>query len=157
MLADAIFEKVSGRPLLAFLQEKIFDPLGMTSAGGLPAGATQPTPSLTPASPSVRRDRSGAKPTGWYFAAGELVHDAFRPRPLGHRVPREEILSAKSYDEFTREMKLKNGDSTHYALGLSLVDLSGIPTFPHGGEVSGFISSNMVFARAQRCRHGALQ
>ena len=54
------------------------------------------------------------------------------------------ILSARSYEEFTREVKLKSGDSTHYALGLSLSDVSNMPVYGHGGEVSGFISSNTI-------------
>jgi len=54
------------------------------------------------------------------------------------------LLSAHSWDEFTREVKLRNGDSTHYALGLTLGEIGNMPTFQHGGEVSGFITSNTV-------------
>jgi D-alanyl-D-alanine carboxypeptidase len=42
-------------------------------------------------------------------------------------------------------MKLKNGNSTHYALGLDVSEIGNIPVFEHDGEVSGFISSNTVF------------
>jgi CubicO group peptidase (beta-lactamase class C family) len=55
------------------------------------------------------------------------------------------ILSERSYEEFTREVRLSNGDYTHYALGLSLGDLNGVPSISHGGEVSGFLSSNAVY------------
>ena len=81
---------------------------------------------------------------GWYFAAGEL---AMTPSDLAKwdiAFLQHKILSAKSYEEFTREVKLKNGDSTHYALGLSLTEIANMPAYSHGGEVSGFISSNTV-------------
>ena len=57
----------------------------------------------------------------------------------------KKILSASSYQEFTREVVLRNGDRTHYALGLMLRELNDIPEITHGGEVSGFISSNAIF------------
>ena len=42
-------------------------------------------------------------------------------------------------------MKLKDGKPTHYALGLDLGDLNGVPMVSHTGEVSGFLTSNAVF------------
>ena len=143
-LAGEIFEKVAGQTLLAFLKEKIFDPLGMTTAGDcLPV---QSTDSIAYTRYAIGPPRpAGREATGWYFAAGELC---MTPTDLSRwdiAFLEKKILSAKSYDEFTREMKLTNGDSTHYALGLSLVDVSGMPVYQHGGEVSGFISSNGIF------------
>jgi hypothetical protein len=60
-----------------------------------------------------------------------------------------QILSAPSWDSLTREVRLANGDSTHYALGLEVGEIDGIPVFEHSGEVSGFISSNAVFPTRQ--------
>ena len=57
----------------------------------------------------------------------------------------QKILSARSYQEFTREVKLKDGKETHYALGLSLGELNGAAMISHTGEVSGFLASNAVF------------
>lgn len=143
VLAGEIFEKASGQGLVAFLREKIFEPLGMHSASDWPpeqpADAVAYTRyALGPSRPTKR------EAAGWYFAAGEL---AMTPSDLAKwdiAFLGRKILSAASYDEFTRETKLKNGDSTHYALGLSLAAIGPIPAFEHGGEVSGFISSNAV-------------
>jgi hypothetical protein len=55
------------------------------------------------------------------------------------------ILLANSYDEFTREVRLNNGDATHYALGLSIGEFNRIPTISHSGEVSGFLASNTIY------------
>jgi len=144
VLAGEIFEKVSGQPLVRFLREKIFDPLGMRSAGDCaeanPADATAYTRyAFGPARP-VQREGSG-----WYFAAGELC---MTPSDLARwdiAFLEKKILSASSYDEFTREVKLKNGDFTHYALGLDLGEFSRIPEISHGGEVSGFLALNTLY------------
>ena len=143
MLAGAIFEKVSGQSLVAFLHEKIFQPLGMQTAADWPPGQPEDATAYTryalgPPRPTRR------EAAGWYFAAGEL---AMTPSDLAKwdiAFLERKILSARSYEEFTREVKLKNGDSTHYALGLSLSEVSSMPTYSHGGEVAGFISSNTI-------------
>ena len=116
----------------------------MTSAGDWPPGDPLDAVAYTrfalgPPRP-VKREASG-----WYFAAGEL---AMTPSDLAKwdiAFLEKKLLSPRSYQEFTREVRLSNGDLTHYALGLSLGDLNGIPSLQHGGEVSGFISSNAVF------------
>jgi D-alanyl-D-alanine carboxypeptidase len=143
VVAGEIFEKATGQPLVGFLRDKIFDPLGMQSAGDcVPAAAADATAYTRFATGPPRP--VGREAEGWYFAAGELC---MTPSDLARwdiAFLQKKILAARSYGEFTREVKLKNGDSTHYALGLSLGDLSGMPVLLHGGEVSGFISSNMV-------------
>jgi CubicO group peptidase (beta-lactamase class C family) len=144
VLAGAIVEKAGGQPLLAVLRERIFAPLGMQSANEWPpvtaADAVAYTRyALGPPRPVAR------EASGWYFAAGEL---AMTPSDLAKwdiAFLRRRILSPASYSEFTREVKLANGDSTHYALGLSIGELSGVQMISHGGEVSGFLASNAVF------------
>jgi len=148
VLAGEIFEKVSGQPLVSFLREKIFEPLGMKSAADWPpaqqADATAYTRyALGPPRPTKR------EAAGWYFAAGEL---AMTPSDLAKwdiAFLDKRLLSAASYAEFTREVKLANGASTHYALGLMLRELGNLPEIQHGGEVSGFLSSNAVFPTRQ--------
>ena len=83
--------------------------------------------------------------TGWYFAAGEL---SMTPSDLAKwdiALLQKKILSQSSYAEFEKEVKLKNGESTHYALGLFLGEQLGTPTLSHSGEVSGFLALNTVF------------
>jgi CubicO group peptidase (beta-lactamase class C family) len=143
VLAGRIFEKVSGQPLVAFLREKIFQPLGMQSASDWPPAEAADAKAYTRYALGPPRP-VGREAEGWYFAAGEL---AMTPSDLAKwdiALLEKKILSERSYQEFTREVKLANGDSTHYALGLGLGEIAGIPVLQHGGEVSGFISSNTV-------------
>jgi D-alanyl-D-alanine carboxypeptidase len=144
VIAGQIFEKVSGQPLVAFLREKIFQPLGMTTPGEItdhdPKDASAYTRyALGPPRPVAREG------PGWMFAAGEL---AMTPSDLARwdiAFLEKKILSARSYQEFTREVKLKDHKPTHYALGLDLGELNGTPMISHTGEVSGFLTSNAVF------------
>lgn len=144
VLAGAIAEKAAGKTLLEMLQERIFDPLQMKSAGAClpiqPNDAIAYTRfALGPPRPSRR------EADGWYFAAGELCMTPSDLAKWDTAFLQKQILSVRSYDEFTREVTLKNGDRTHYALGLFVREMNGIPRIDHGGEVSGFISANWVF------------
>ena len=144
VLAGEIFEKVMGQPLVPFLREHIFQPLGMQSAGdcteGAPSDATAYTRfALGPPRP-VKREAAG-----WYFAAGELCMTPSDLAKWDMAFLRHEILSPKSYEEFTHEARLANGDYTHYALGLQIGEFNRIPLISHSGEVSGFISYNGVY------------
>jgi D-alanyl-D-alanine carboxypeptidase len=143
VLAGKILEKVSGQQLLPFLQEHFFAPLGMTSAGDCevsnPADATAYTRYALGPPRQVAREGPG-----WYFAAGELCMTASDLAKWDVAFLQKRILSAKSYDEFTREVKLKNGDSTHYALGLNIGQFHGTPLISHSGEVSGFLAANSL-------------
>ena len=144
VLAGKIFEKVSGQELVPFLSSNIFQPLGMHSAAdceeGSPVDAVAYTRyALGPPRPVEREAK------GWYFAAGELCMTASDLARWDIAFLQKRILSAKSYDEFTREAKLKDGKPTHYALGLGIGDLRGTPMISHSGEVSGFLAVNRVF------------
>lgn len=144
VLAAMIAEKVSGKSLVAFLRERIFDPLKMSSAGDCdqrsPADATPYTRYAFGPSRVVGREASG-----WYNGAGELCMNAPDLAKWDTAFLERKLLAPRSYEQFIRETDLKNGDHTHYALGLTIGDVRGIPMFEHGGEVSGFLAVNEVF------------
>src|SRR3984957_324637 len=145
VLAGRIFEKASGQQLMPFLKEKFFDPLGMTSAGDCSVDKTPEDAvaytryALGPARPALREG------PGWYFAAGELCMTPSDLARWDSAFLHKQILSAQSYNEFTKEVLLKDGDHTRYALGLQLGQHNNIPVIYHGGEVSGFLTLNQVF------------
>ena len=144
VLAAEIFEKVSGQPLLEFLAERIFRPLEMRSAGDCQAASPVDAVAYTryAAGPPRVAEREAS---GWYFGAGELCMTPSDLALWDIAFLQKKILSERSYAEFTREAMLANGDFTHYALGLQVGDLRGIPMLFHSGEVSGFLASNGVF------------
>lgn len=144
VLAGSIVEKVSGKPLVEFLRETILNPLGMSSAGDcndrVAADATAYTRfALGPPRLVAREAR------GWYDGAGELCMTAPDLAKWDIAFLQHKLLSSASYEQFTKEVRLANGDLTHYALGLTVRDFRGIPMFSHGGEVSGFLALDEKF------------
>ncbi|MGI8958599.1 MAG: serine hydrolase domain-containing protein [Bryobacteraceae bacterium] len=144
VLAGKIFEKATKQSLVPFLRKRIFQPLQMGSAGDCDEHTPEDAAAYTryALGPPRAVAREG---NGWYFAAGELCMTASDLARWDIGFLQKRILSAKSYDEFTRETKLKDGKPTHYALGLSVGDLHGTPMISHSGEVSGFLAINRVF------------
>lgn len=146
VLAGQIFEKVSGEDLVKFLDAKIFRPLGMTSASDCsidksPNDAVAYTRYvLGPPRPALREGH------GWFLGAGELCMTPSDLAKWDVAFLHHRILSAHSYEEFTREVRLADGDRTHYALGLHVGTFDDtIPEISHSGEVSGFLALNRVF------------
>ncbi len=144
VLAGEIFEKVSGIALVTYLKQTFFDPLGMASAGDCSAASPNDAQAYTryglgPARVVAR------EANGWYFAAGELCMTPSDLAKWDIALLEKRFLSPESYAQFTHEMRLANGDLTHYALGLQLGEVNDIPTVSHGGEVSGFLASNTLF------------
>ena len=78
------------------------------------------------------------------FAAGEL---AMTPHDLAlwdESLIAQSILKPESYRQMFTEVKLVNGRGTHYGLGVDVRDLAGHRNIEHSGEVSGFVSDNVV-------------
>ena len=78
------------------------------------------------------------------FAAGEL---AMPPRsgPLEHKPDQRSLLNPESYEEMFREVKLKDGTDTDYGLGIQVRRSNGHSAIYHSGEISGFVSMNVIF------------
>ena len=145
VLAGRIFEKASGQNLMDFLHARIFGPLGMKTAGDCSVDKTPEDAvaytrfALGPPRPALRE---GA---GWYFAAGELCMTPSDLAKWDIALLNKQIMNADSYREFTREVRLTNGNATHYALGVQVGDIDNIPLVSHSGEVSGFLSLNEIY------------
>ena len=139
-------EKVSGVELFRFLQQNVFTPLHMTSVYNSDIASLGDTDArgyiryaLGPLRPAPKEGK------GWMFAAGELAMPVYDLAQWDISVMNRSLLDAKSYDEMFAPVMLKNGDNTHYGLGLFVRDTNGKIAYEHSGEVSGFVSENMVF------------
>jgi CubicO group peptidase (beta-lactamase class C family) len=145
VIAGVIIEKASGKPLLDFMQENIFVPLGMKSVASMDVtkvSASDPVGYLRYALGPLRpAPKEGA---GWLFAAGELAMTAEDLAKWDIAMMDQKLLKPASYREFEREVQLNNGLGTRYALGLSVAMEGGHRAVSHGGEVSGFTAENVV-------------
>jgi D-alanyl-D-alanine carboxypeptidase len=146
VIAGVIVEKVSGMPLVQFLQQRVFEPLGMQHIENVDLhklGEADPTGYMRYAlGPPRPAPKEGA---GWLFAAGELAMPASDLARWDIGMLRQQLLKPQTYKEMETEVKLKDGHGTGYALGLQTGNTAGHRAVRHGGEVSGFTAQNTVF------------
>jgi CubicO group peptidase (beta-lactamase class C family) len=146
VIAGRIAEIAGGKPLIEQLQERIFRPLNMTGvlnsdASRLPAN--DPTGyyqhALGPLRPAPQEGQ------GWMFAAGELAMPASDLALWNISMMYRTLLAPASYEQMFTEVKLKDGKGTGYGLGVQVGIRNGRRFIEHSGEVSGFVSENIVF------------
>jgi D-alanyl-D-alanine carboxypeptidase len=146
VIAGLIVERASGMPLLNFLEERVFTPLGMKNIANVDAGhlgETDATGYLRYALGPPRRAPKEAK--GWLFAAAELGMTAQDLAEWDIAMLNQRLLQAASYREMQTEVLLKDGRGTQYGLGIGVRSEAGHRVLSHGGEVSGFGAQNVVF------------
>jgi CubicO group peptidase (beta-lactamase class C family) len=145
VLAGVICEKVAGVPLFDFLTSRVFGKLGMTSVTNTDRAK------LTEADAQgyFRRALGPLHPAphegpGWMYAAGELAMTAEDLAKWDISVIEQAVLTPASYRQLETEVVLASGAGTGYGLGIGVVLTQGHRELKHGGEVSGFVSSNRV-------------
>lgn len=146
VIAGRIVELATGEPLMDLLEQRIFKPLDMRQVWNSDRKSLEETDAegytryaLGPLRPAPKE---GA---GWMFAAGELAMPAYDLAQWDISIMNRSLLSQESYDQMFAPVVLKNGDNSHYALGLFVRNVNGHLAYEHSGEVSGFVSENVVF------------
>ena len=144
VVAGLIVEKVSGQKLLDFLQVRIFKPLGMTAFDqDLAIGPNFPQGYGRAALGPIRPVTPAAH--GWLYAAGELSMSA---RALATwdvaRLDRA-VLSPQDWALQETPVKLSDGSTNGYGLGVFNGAEGGHRFIEHSGEAVGFLSENIVY------------
>ncbi|WP_267386847.1 serine hydrolase domain-containing protein [Sphingomonas sp. GC_Shp_3] len=144
VVAGLIVEKVAGMPLLDFLKLHVFTPLGMdpvdqdkANGPGYPQGYQRFA--LGP----VRPERPAAP--GWLFAAGELAMSASDLAKWDIARMNRTLLPAEDWTTQETPVKLADGTTNGYGLGVSAHEQAGHAYIEHSGEAVGFLSENTVF------------
>jgi len=146
VIAGVIVERAAGKPLLEFLREKVFTPLGMKTVLNIDQEkltSSDPTGYLRYALGPPRVAPKEGK--GWLFAAGELAMSAEDLARWDISIIDQKALKPASYRELGTEVLLKNGLGTHYGLGVDVSTQAEHRALSHGGGVSGFTAENIVF------------
>jgi CubicO group peptidase (beta-lactamase class C family) len=143
VVAGMIAEKVSGEPLLSFLQKRIFTPLGMTSVKDQDETYTPAYPAgygryalgpVRPVTPAAR---------GWLYAAGELSMTAADLAKWDIARIERAVIPADDWIAQETPVKLNDGKDTGYGLGVAVRDKPR--RISHTGEAVGFLSTNTVY------------
>jgi len=144
VVAGMIAEKVSGEPLLTFLNQRIFGPLGMhpldqddTNTAAFPAGyhrfALGP---VRIANPPAR---------GWLYAAGELSMNAGDLAKWDIARMNRALLPARDWVEQETPVLRTDGRTNGYGLGVTNSYQRERHVITHGGEAVGFLTQNTVY------------
>jgi D-alanyl-D-alanine carboxypeptidase len=146
VIAGLIVEKASGMPLMSFLRERVFLPVGMESVVDIDKGPLGDPDATGYLQYGLGPGRVAPKEgKGWLYAAAELAMPVQDLARWDIAMINQRLLKPSSYKEMQTEVLLKNGEGTRYGLGISVRYRLHHRVLEHGGEVSGFAAENMVF------------
>ena len=144
VVAGMIAEKAGGAPLWQQLEARIFTPLGIhpydiddTTGPAFPQGYHRNA--LGP----IRLAKPAAR--GWLWAAGELSMTAAELAVWDIARINRTLLPKEDWDEMERPVRLADGTTNGYGLGVSKNLTAGRWVIDHGGESVGFLSQNSVW------------
>ena len=144
VVAGMIVEKVSGEPLLQFLNRKIFTPLGMhpldlddTNTPAFPAGYHRYA--LGP----VRIAKPPAR--GWLYAAGELSMTAGDLAKWDIARMNRSLLPVDDWVAQETPVVRTDGKTNGYGLGIINHYARDRHIIDHGGEAVGFLTQDTIY------------
>jgi CubicO group peptidase (beta-lactamase class C family) len=144
VVAGMIAERVSGEPLLKFLNRRIFAPLGMhpldqddTNTAAFPAGYHRYA--LGPV-------RVAAQPArGWLYAAGELSMTARDLATWDIARMNRTLIPPGDWIEQETPVVRTDGRTNGYGLGIVNHYARDRHIIDHGGEAVGFLTQNTIY------------
>ncbi len=150
VLLGAIVEQISGMSYDAFLQDRIFEPLGMMNTrleeGDAIVDRRVSGYSVRPDTPLRNAAYlSMSQP----YAAGALLSTADDQLRWQRAVAAGAILRPESWDRTFTPTTLPDGRSTGYGFGWFLGTAAGEPSIEHGGDINGFASEGMWIPSAE--------
>lgn len=149
VLLGAIIEKVSGLSYEEFIQQKIFDPLGMTrSYYDNHARIIPDRVSGYGGAPGEYRNARYLSMTQPY-AAGSLLSTVEDLLRWNTALFGGELISQASLKKMTTPYELSSGGPNSYAYGLSVTDVRGQHTLSHGGGINGFSTYGLYIPEAK--------
>jgi CubicO group peptidase (beta-lactamase class C family) len=138
ILLGAIIEKVSGKSYEQFVEEEIFQKLGMAHSRYGHAEEIVP----------LRAAGYEKNDKGFYnarylsmtqpYAAGSLMSTVDDLAIWDRALSGETLLKKSSLDRMFTSFQVKSGLSTHYGYGMGISELSGKRLLAHGGGIFGF-------------------
>ncbi|MCA1247594.1 serine hydrolase, partial [Massilia sp. MS-15] len=144
-LLGAIIERISGQPYHAFLDQRIFTPLGMhdTHYEGFGRGKA-------PVAAGHTRGAAGfgaAKPLSMSqpYAAGSLVSTVDDLARWDAAIGAGRLLKPASWQRAFTSYRLDDGKPTNYGYGWDVSKVQGETAMGHGGGINGFSTHALRF------------
>lgn len=141
-----IVEKVAGLPYADVLDQRIFKPLGMTTAT-----LTRPANAATGHEQFLLRPLTVAlaEGAGWLFGAGDIWMSATDLARWDLAFAGGKILSEASRSAMTTPRTLTSGRITSYSCGMFVRQIGGETVLLHSGWVGGFVAYNAIVPRTR--------
>ncbi len=144
-LLGLVIEKASGLSYAAFVQQRLFDRVGMKN-------------SYYCSEKKIRKNHAHGYDTeagvlvhknfldhDWPFAAGSLCSNTADLVAWNRALHGGALLSPASYAAMTTPGVLNDGTAHRYGLGIGLADIGGRRAIAHGGGINGFLSESQYF------------
>jgi CubicO group peptidase (beta-lactamase class C family) len=146
VIAAAIVEKVAGMPFMNFLRQRIFTPLNMTTVADFDAGPLGDKDAGAFLRNGLGPFRAAPKEAPrWLFGAGQLAMTAHDLATWDLAMINQSVMKPASYQAQQLTFLLNNGTSTGYGLGINVGMAGGRRRLSHGGAVSGYTTTNLVY------------
>jgi len=146
VVAGRIIEMAAGRPLFDFINDRIFQRLGITDAvdiNRMPLEAPDALGYIRAALAPPQPQPPAAM--GWMFGAWPFALTAEDLAVWDLSILHHTLLSAESYVVELTSTKLNNGSDTGYSLGLNVGKRYGRLIISHTGEGAGYLSANRLY------------
>ena len=144
VLAALIVQKTSGVPFFQFLSTRVLQPLHLRDIIDLDTDRQHMEVTgymrnaLAPLRPAV------LEAPGWYFGDGSLAMPVADLLRWDISIMDQALLKPESYQAFETEVKLADGQGSHYGLGVQVGTRDGHRVVFHSGEVGGFVAQNTI-------------
>lgn len=140
VLLGAIVEKVSGKSYEDFVEQEIFQPLGMTHSR-----YGHQSEVVTGRAYGYEKEEDGYHNAAYLsltqpYAAGSLMSTLDDLALWDKALAGEKLLKRTSLDRMFKPVRLTSGLPTTYGYGLSTFDFQGHRVIEHGGDINGFSS-----------------
>ncbi len=141
LILGYIIEKVSGKTYEAYVEENLFQPLGMKNSY-----YEKDNEIIINRASGYQKGLSGYENDSYFstsniFSEGALLSTVGDMSTWHYAVANGKVLSKESLEKALTPFILNNGEATEYGYGWSFGNIQGSPWFGHNGSVEGYLST----------------
>jgi CubicO group peptidase (beta-lactamase class C family) len=144
-LLGLVIERVSGQPYATFVQQRLFDRVGMPSSYYCSERTLVKRHAHGYDIDNGTLVLKGFIDHDWPYAAGSLCSSTSDLVAWNRALHGGRVLSPASYKEMTTAGVLSDGTPIRYGYGISVADLGGRRVVGHGGGINGFLSESQYY------------
>jgi len=146
-LLGLIIEKVSGKPYDKFVQENLFDRVGMPDSYYCSERAIHKNHAHGYDTDKNTLVLKGYIDHSWPFAAGSLCSSTNDLVAWNKALHGGKLLKPESYKQMTSPGTLNDGTRIRYGMGIGVMNIGGRAMIGHSGGINGFLSESQYYPK----------